>query len=124
MDTYDGWAIATSPDGLAAYGALPVAARLMVWVKPNAIPGSHRLRSMWEPVILYPAVGRRSNRGGVGAIPDVMTAPAPRVGFKGAKPREWTEWVLQALCYRPEEDTVDDLFHGSGMVTRHLPGTP
>ena len=64
MDESDGWAIATSPDGLAAYGELPTGSRIMAWVKPNASPGSHRLRSVWEPVILFPPVGRRSNRGG------------------------------------------------------------
>jgi hypothetical protein len=46
VDTADGFAIATSPDGLAAYGALPAAVRIMAWVKPNA-PN-----------------GRRSNRNG------------------------------------------------------------
>lgn len=116
VSEYDGWAIATSPDGLAAYGHLPSAARIMAWVKPNAIPGSHRLRSMWEPVILLPPQGRRSNRGGVGAMPDVLTAPAPRRGFPGAKPEEWTLWVLAALGFDPDTDTVDDLFAGSGSV--------
>lgn len=114
LDTYDGFAIATSPDGLAAYGTLPPAARLLVWVKPNAQPGSHRLRSMWEPVILYPPAARRSNRNGAGMVPDVLTAPAPG-GFIGAKPPAWVEWVLDALGY-VEGDTVVDLFPGSGGV--------
>jgi hypothetical protein len=114
---YDGFAIATSPDGLAAYGELPAAARVLVWVKPNAQPGSHRIRSMWEAVILYPPAGRRSNRGGVGATPDVLVAPAPR-GFRGEKPTEWVEWVLAALTHDPANDVVDDLFPGSGAVTR------
>lgn len=117
LEEYDGFAIATSPDGLAAYGPLPAAARIMVWVKPNATPGAHRLRSMWEPVILYPPAGRRSNRGGVGAMPDVLTAPAPRRGFTGAKPDAWVWWVLDALQYAPGTDVVDDLFAGSGAVT-------
>lgn len=65
LSGYDGFAIATSPDGLAAYGPLPAAARIMAWIKPNALPGSHRLKSAWEAVILYPPEGRRSNRGGV-----------------------------------------------------------
>lgn len=116
MDESDGWAIATSPDGLAAYGELPVAARIMAWVKPNASPGSHRLRSVWEPVILYPPVGRRSNRGGVGMVPDVLTANAPRTGFPGAKPPEWTRWVLEAMTYDPATDEVRDIFNGSGAV--------
>ena len=117
LDGYDGFAIATSPDGLAAYAPLPVAARIMVWVKPNAQPGSHRLRSLWEAVILYPPRGRRSNRGGVGSIADVLVAPAPR-GYRGAKPAEWTQWVLAALSYDAKTDTLDDLFIGSGAVTK------
>lgn len=120
MDTYEGWAIATSPDGIAAYGPLPVGTRLMVWIKPNACPGSHRLRSMWEPVILYPADGRRSNRGGVGAMPDVFTAPSPRGGFHGQKPEGWTHWVLDALTYDPVADSVADVFGGSGAVTQAI----
>lgn len=118
LDTYDGWAIATSPDGIAAYGELPAAVRIMAWVKPNASPGAHRLRSLWEPVLLYPPVGRRSNRGGVGAVPDVLTANAPRVGFPGAKPEAWTRWVLAALTHDPAVDEVVDLFPGSGAVSR------
>lgn len=64
VQNYDGFAIATSPDGLAAYGELPLGTRIMAWIKPNACPGAHRLLSYWEPVILYPPKGRRSNRGG------------------------------------------------------------
>lgn len=116
MRDFDGWAIATSPDGLDAYRPLPAAARVMAWIKPNAQPGSHRLRSLWEPVIVYPPEGRRSNRGGVGAMPDVLTANAPRVGFTGAKPAEWTHWVLAALGYDPATDELVDMFSGSGMV--------
>lgn len=118
---YDGWAIATSPDGLAAYGELPIGVRLMAWIKPNAQPGAHRLRSTWEPVILYPPIGRRSNRGGVGSIPDTLSSSV-RGGFRGAKPPEWTAWVLRALSYDPSTDTVDDLFPGSGAVTLAIGG--
>lgn len=57
MDNYDGWAISTAPDGIAAYGDLPVGVRIMAWVKPNAQPGAHRLRSTWEPVLLFPPAG-------------------------------------------------------------------
>lgn len=116
LDEYDGFGIATSPDGLAAYGELPAACRIMAWIKPNGQPGAHRLRSTWEPVILYPPAGRRSNRGGRGSIADTLVANAPRIGFKGAKPPEWTAWVLDALSHDPSQDTVADLFPGSGAV--------
>jgi hypothetical protein len=115
--TYDGWAIATSPDGLSAYGALPPACRVMAWIKPNAQPGSHRLRSLWEAVILYPPSGRRSNRGGVGAIADVLTENIGRGEFRGRKPERWTHWILDAMLYDPAEDDVFDVFSGSGAVT-------
>ncbi len=116
MDEFDGWAIATSSDGLAAYGDLPIGCRLMAWVKPNAQPGSHRILSTWEPVIVFPCVDRRSNRAGRGAIRDVLVADAPRVGFVGAKPAAWTHWILDALCYTIGDEVVD-LFPGSGAVT-------
>lgn len=116
---YDGFAIATTPDGIATYGPLPVEARLLAWVRPNAQPGSHRIMSKWEAVILYPPVSRRSNRGGIGATPDVLVANAPG-GFIGAKPTAWVRWVLDALSYDEAIDTVDDLFPGSGLVTSAL----
>lgn len=116
-DCFDGWAISTSPDGLAAYGALPIACRIMVWVKPNAQPGAHRLRSLWEPVIVFPPIGRRSNRGGVGSISDVFTASV-KAGFIGQKPQGYTHWILDALTYNPAEDHVTDMFPGSGAVAR------
>lgn len=120
LDEFDGFAIATSPDGIAAYGELPAAMRIMAWVKPNAAPGSHRIRSLWEPVLLYPPAGRRSNRGGVGMVPDVLTCALPaRRTFIGAKPPEWTRWVLDALSYE-EGDEVVDLFPGSGSVAAVL----
>ena len=117
MARYDGWAIATSPDGLAAYGDLPVGSRIMAWIKPNACPGSHRILSLWEPVIVYPPVGRRSNRGGAGSTKDVLTENCQR-GFRGQKPERWTHWVLDALSYCPSTDSVEDIFSGSGSVAK------
>lgn len=125
MDVYDGWAISTAPDGIAAYGELPVGVRIMAWIKPNAQPGSHRLRSNWEPVILYPPQGRRSNRGGRGSIPDVHTAPIrTQSGFQGQKPESYTHWILDALTFDPWSDSVDDMFPGSGAVARAVETHP
>lgn len=112
----DGWAIATSPDGLSVYQPLPIGTRIMVWHKPNAQPGAHRILSKWEPVIVCTPKGRRSNRGGAGGIGDVLTCNAPRRGFIGAKPTEWTRWVLAALGFQ-DGDEVVDLFRGSGAVS-------
>ena len=113
---FDGWAIATAHDGLPCYGLLPRGARIMVWHKPNSCAGASRLRNVWEPVIVRPPDSRLSSRLLGGQIPDLLTATAPRAGFAGAKPPEWTRWVLDALGYDPETDTVDDMFPGSGAV--------
>lgn len=115
VDTYDGWAIATTPDGLEHYRPLPIAARLLVWHKPTATPTSHRIASRWEPVIVYPPVGRRA-RTALGQVPDVLSCPVDRVGFPGAKPARWTRWVLDALGHDPDLDELVDVFPGSGSV--------
>lgn len=118
MQEYDGWAIATCPDGIAAYGPLPIGVKLLAWVKPGSTPTAHRVASSWEPVILYPPVGRRSSRTPLGATSDVLISPSPRsTRFVGAKPDAWTRWVLDALSYDPDVDTVVDLFAGSGSVS-------
>lgn len=116
MDEYDGWAIATSADGVPSYGPLPRACRVMVWVKPNAMPGPARIHNKWEAVIVLPPIGRRSSRNGIGAVPDVLVSPKANNGFAGQKPSAWTRWVLEAMSLAAG-DTVDDLFPGSGAVS-------
>ena len=110
---FDGWAIATTPDGVAAYGPLPVGARLMAWVQPNNPPNGGRIRRTWEEVITYTPPER------IVAGPrmaDVLVCATPRIGFPGAKPAAWTHWVLDALGYEPATDELVDLFPGSGSV--------
>lgn len=120
LDEFDGFAIATSPDGIAAYAPLPVGIHIMAWHKTNAQPGGHRLHSMWEPVLLFPPVGRRSNRGDAGGMSDVLTCGIARTGFVGSKPIAWTRWVLDAMTYDPQTDEVVDMFPGSGAVSAVL----
>lgn len=117
MREYDGWAIATSPDGLAAYQPLPVGCEVLAWVKPNAQPGGSRIRGTWEAVIVYIPYSRRSGRG---KVPSHLIKTHQPDGFVGSKPPEWTRWVLGALGYDAAADTVDDLFPGSGAISRVL----
>lgn len=120
LDAFDGWAIATSWDAPAAvYAPLPVGARILVWHRPNSIPTGNRIQSRYETVIVWTPETRRSSVGAV-TVPDVLICPAPAKGFAGAKPAAWTRWVLDALGYDPDTDTVVDLFPGSGAVTREL----
>lgn len=118
--TYDGWAIATTPDGLEAYRPWPLDCNVLAWVKPNSIPGGHRLRASWEAVLVSIPKDRRARRRGFESlqqISDVLTCPPPAAGFAGAKPEQWTRWVLDVLGYDSATDTVDDLFPGSGAVS-------
>lgn len=117
---YDGWAIATAHDGIPVYGVLPRCARIAVWHRPNAGAGAARIKNTWEPVIVRPPTNRLSSRLMGGQIPDLLTCAAPRIGFAGAKPHEWTRWVLALLGYDPEVDTVDDLFPGSNSVAQAI----
>ena len=124
---FDGWAIATTPDAVAmVYPPLPRGVKLLAWTKTTALPTGHRIGSTWEAVILYPPKGRRKAAGQRQAKDVLRCAPAAR-GFIGAKPAAWTHWVLDALGYAPEDDTVTDLFPGSGSVLAAVstyPSTP
>lgn len=121
VENYDGWAIATTPDGLQAYFPLPLNAQIMAWHRPTAMRGGGRLIERWEPVIIYVPEGRNNRRGR--GVSNVLTAVAPsarngRKSFVGSKPDSWTEWILDALGFDPALDTVADLFPGSGAVSR------
>lgn len=119
VENYDGWAIATTPDGLQAYFPLPLNAQIMAWHKPNAMRGGGRLIERWEAVIVYIPEGRSTRS--VPGVANVLTATAPsarggRRSFVGSKPPQWTRWVLDALGYDPAIDELHDLFPGSGAV--------
>ncbi len=125
VENYDGWAIATTPDGLGAYHPLPLNAQIMAWHKPRAMRGGGRLIERWEAVIVY-VPEERQTRAGTG-VSNVLTANAPAArggarSFVGSKPPEWTRWVLEALGYDPAVDTLDDLFPGSGRVSAAADG--
>lgn len=116
---YDGWAIAGAPDSLPIYlAACPSDVRTMVWHRGNSIPSGARVASQWEFVLAFIPEERRGHGSGLG-VSDVLNRGVDnRSGFTGAKPSEWTRWVLAALGYEPGVDTLDDLFPGSGAVTR------
>lgn len=116
VDTFDGWAIATTLDGLEHYLPAPAGARILVWHKTRATPTSNRISSTLEAVIVYTPITRRA-RPPLGPVPDLLSAAAPRIGFPGAKPPAWTRWVLDALAYDPGTDELVDVFPGSGSVS-------
>ena len=113
LDNYDGWAIATSMDGLDYYRPLPVPTTTMVWHKGNGHDGEGRVRATLEAVIVRIPESRRARRGHQ-VEPFLQAGVQP--GFPGRKPEAWTRWVLDALGYDSTVDELVDLFPGSGSV--------
>ena len=95
--------------------------RLAIWHVTNAIPDGARVRSVWEAVLYRTPPGRRAVGTGM-RVPDVLQAPHPKRGFVGSKPNQWTTWVLDILGFDPNQDTVDDIFPGSGAVSEAIRG--
>ena len=116
---FDGWAVAMHAESLGHYLRwVPSSCRVAIWHDPRRIPSGHRVRRVWEPVVVYVPQGRRDRTSGP-AMTDLLSAVAPQT-FVGAKPAAWTRWVLDMLGYDAETDTVNDLFHGSGAVAAEV----
>jgi hypothetical protein len=120
--TYDGWALSTSADALPNVLALcPPGVRVAAWVRGERPTRSFDPLHGWEPVIFSPArpidsahAGRRrvdTLTAGVG----VLTSLPGRV--IGAKPAVFCGWMF-GLLGAQVGDSLDDLFPGSGAVTR------
>lgn len=121
---YDGWAVAMSVHSLSTYLNVVETEsrngiRVCVWHKPASITSGNRITNSWEPVLIRVPSDRKGWKSGLARTKDVLTADPLRSGFRGAKPSEWTNWVLDLLGYR-DGDEVTDLFHGSGAVTNAL----
>ena len=119
-DEYDGWAMAASGKTLSPLLGVAdkLGARLAIWHVTNAIPDGARVRNTWEAVFYRVPDWRRAVGTGH-RVPDLLSAGHPVSGFVGSKPDAWTRWVLDLLGYQPG-DEVDDLFPGSGAVTRAM----
>ena len=123
QDNFDSFAIAMSVYSLPLYlkkikSKSDTGFRVCSWIKTNSAPSGSRIRNGWEPVLVFNHVTRRSQQSAI-RTRDYLIANAPRQGFIGQKPYEWTEWVIDLLGYK-DNDTVADLFEGSGAVTSAL----
>jgi hypothetical protein len=110
---YDGWALSTSAAALRDVLALcPADVRVLAWVK-------NTVRYGWEPVIVASARPPAGNlRDWIHCEPEGFTwRPIPDSYVIGQKPEAFSRWVFEWLGARPD-DTLDDLFPGSGAVGR------
>lgn len=115
QDYPDGWALSTSAPAVQMVLALcPASIRVAVWHRTNASPPGPQPGWWWnwEPLIVQggrPSQARAVLSSGIGR----------RESFLGAKPPEFTRWMLGLLGAEPA-DTIDDLFPGSGAVGRAI----
>ena len=123
---YDGWVIHLSAPSLPII--LPMLesaeARVMAWVKPfAAFKRNVSVAYAWEPVIVKAA--RKPVVSGRCIMRDFIETDTPAVresitlkrGLTGAKPEKVCMWAFEMMGAQPD-DTLDDLFVGSGAVGR------
>lgn len=123
---YDGWALSTSAAALPAVLALcPPGVRVAAWHRGERPTASRWPLNAWEPVIYTQGratdpsrpdarVGARRIDSLVHGVSPMTTLPGRVIG---AKPAAFCRWVFDLLGAAPG-DTLDDLFPGSGAVTR------
>jgi hypothetical protein len=120
--TYDGWALSTAADALPAVLALcPPGVRVAAWHKGERVTQSWRPLNAWEPVIYWGGRPVEASSGStrrvdslVHGISAMTTLPGRVIG---AKPAAFSRWIFDLLGAQPQ-DSLDDLFPGSGAVTR------
>lgn len=118
LSAYDAWILHTASTTLAAVlGVCPPGIRVGAWVKTFAAfkrgvnPGY-----AWEPVIFHGC--RNDSTRAAATLVDWIACPITlRRGLTGAKPDAVVTWALRMIGTR-STDTVDDLFPGTGAVTR------
>lgn len=113
----DGWALSTHVPALRMLLPLcPEDVRVGAWVKPFAVfKPNVGVAYAWEPVLFRG--GRRRPRT-QDTVRDWVAAPITlQRGVVGAKPDAFCYWLFEVLNLRPDDD-LDDLYPGSGAVTR------
>lgn len=122
LDRYDGWLLHTSSTALAgvledARAADVDGFRIMAWVKPFAAFKAHvTVAYAWEPVLVKPCrtpavVEALVSRDWISA------AVTLERGLVGVKPETVCRWGFHVLGLE-WDDTLIDVFPGSGAVTR------
>jgi hypothetical protein len=116
----DGWALScSSPSLKQILSYCPEDVRVMAWVKPFcAFKVNVNPAYAWEPVIVRGGRPRKDRtedtvRDWVSEVIELKR------GVHGAKPAKFCYWLFDVLNVRPG-DTLDDLYPGSGAVSKYL----
>lgn len=118
---YDGFILHTSSPALPSImhtaQELGVSFRTMAWIKPfAAFKRNVPVAYAWEPVLVKecrkPVVSKRL------VLRDFIIEPITmKRGLVGAKPENVCRWAFEVVGADPA-DELDDMFPGSGAVTR------
>lgn len=120
LQSYDGWVLHTSSPALRDLLPLcPPDVRVMAWTKPfAAFKRNIKVAYSWEPVIVHGGRGAEPNGIAGLTMRDYIAEPiAMERGLVGAKPERVCWWVFEVLGMNAD-DELDDLFPGTGAVSR------
>lgn len=120
----DGWALSMTSGNL--FDVLPLCprrARIAAWVKPFASfkPGVQPGYT-WEPVVFVRT--KPADRESFTIKDHLAESITLQRGLTGAKPHRFNQWILDLLGFTDGEDTLDDLFPGTGGMARALEEPP
>ena len=122
LAAYDGWALSTSAEALPGMlAACPPGIRVAAWRRGERPTASRWPLHAWEPVIY--CGGRQIIRDQLQprSVDSIVCGVAPLTTLAsrviGAKPAAVCRWIFELLGAAPG-GTLDDLFPGSGAVTR------
>lgn len=120
----DGWALSTSAAALpVVLASCPPGTRVAAWVRGERPTRSWGPLNAWEPVIYHGGRAHLHDPSHESArrIDALVHHARPRTTdpnrVVGAKPAAFCAWLFDLLGAQPG-DTLDDLFPGSGGVTR------
>jgi hypothetical protein len=119
LAAYDGWVLSPSAEALPAVLALcPPGVRVAAWHRGERPTRSRWPLHAWEPVLYHGGrqlvTGKRRVDSLVCRVGPLDTLPGRVIG---AKPAAVCRWIFTLLRAGPG-DTLDDLFPGSGAVSR------
>jgi hypothetical protein len=120
---YDAWVLHTGSNNLKEILALcpdlDGSCRVAAWVKPFAAYKRNVSPAYaWEPVILRNGRHAEPNRiEGLVMRDWVAESITLKKGLTGVKPERVCWWLFEAMGLEPD-DELDDLFPGTGAVTR------
>jgi hypothetical protein len=122
LSTYDGWALSTSATALPAVLALcPAGVRVAAWHRGERPTRSFTPLSAWEPVIYHGGRPVDASCGSTRRVDSLVHGVSPMTTLPGrvigAKPAAFCRWLFALLGAQPQ-DSLDDLFPGSGAVSR------